>query len=153
MRCAIGRLLDKWLLDEDNLALWEDEAGMVPGDRRVLMSRFVALANEETLKNDKMRIGCFERTGMLMTLDGSDDDKIRPQGLTIPVVVPQGADPTADDDIDSFNFIADDEIDNRDGWDDDVDDGIREQDCGENVDEETDVIVEAQVEGEDSEDL
>ena len=115
------------------------------------MSRLVALANDETLKNDKMRIGCFERTGMLMTLDGSDDDKIRPQGLTIPVVVPQGADLTADDD--TFNRIADDEIDNRADWDDDVNDGIREQDCGENIDEEADVIVEARVEGENSEDL
>ena len=62
MRCAIGRLLDKWLLDEDNLALWEDEGGMVPGDRRVLMSKLVAKANEEVLRNDKMRIGCFVRT-------------------------------------------------------------------------------------------
>jgi DDE superfamily endonuclease len=77
MRCAIGRLLDKWLLDEDNLALWEDEAGMVPGDRRVLMSRLVALANDEVLKNDRMRIGCFQRTGMLMTLDGSDESVLR----------------------------------------------------------------------------
>lgn len=151
MRCAIGRLLDKWLLDEDNLALWEDEAGMVTGDRRVLMSRIVALANDEVLKNDKMRIGCFRRTGMLMTLDGSDDDMIRPQGLTIPVIVPQGADLTADDD--DFNRIAEDEIDNRNGWDDDVDDDIREQDCGEDVDEEADVIVEAQLEGENSGDI
>jgi DDE superfamily endonuclease len=151
MRCAIGRLLDKWLLDEDNLALWENEAGMVPGDRRVLMSRFVALANDEVLKNDKMRIGCFQRTGMLMTLDGSEDDKIRPQALTIPVVVPQGADLTVDDD--DFNTIGNDEIDNRDRWDDDVDDDIREQDCGENVNEEVDVIVEAQMEGENIDDI
>jgi hypothetical protein len=57
---------------------------------------------------------------MLMTRDGSDDDKIRPQGLTIPVVIPQGADLTADDD--DFNRIADEDIDNRNGWDDDVDD-------------------------------
>jgi hypothetical protein len=42
----------------------------------VLMSRLVALANDEALQNDKMRIGCFQRTGMLLTLDGSDDDKI-----------------------------------------------------------------------------
>jgi hypothetical protein len=141
MRCAIGRLLDKWLLDEDNLALWEDEAGMVPGDRRVLMSRLVALANDEVLKNEKMRIGCFQRTGMLMTLDGSDDDKIRPQGLTIPV------------DDDDFNTIADDEIDNRNGWDDDLDDDIREQDSGEDVDEEVNVIIEAQMEGENIADI
>jgi hypothetical protein len=77
MRCAIGHLLEKWrLLDEDNMALWEDETGVATGDRRVLMSKLVAEANKEVLENHKMRIGFFERTGMLMTLDGSDDDKI-----------------------------------------------------------------------------
>jgi DDE superfamily endonuclease len=146
MRCAIGRFLDKWLLDEDNLALWEDEKGMLAGDRRVLMSKLVALANDEVLKNDSVRIDCFQRTGMLMTLDGTDDDKIRPQGLTIPVVIPQGADLTADDD--SFNRISADEIDTQNGWNDDADDDIREQDTGESFDEESDVIVEAQVENE-----
>jgi hypothetical protein len=74
--------------------------------------------NDEVLKNDKMRIRYFQSTGMLMTLDGSKEDMIRPRGLTIPVIVPQGADLTADDD--DFNRIAEDEIDNRNGWDDDV---------------------------------
>jgi hypothetical protein len=49
--------------------------------------------------------------------------------------------------------IADDDIDNQNGWDDDVDDDIREQNCGGDVDEEVNVIVEAHVEGETSEDL
>jgi hypothetical protein len=65
MRCAIGHLFDKWLVDEQNMALWEDDAGMVPGYQQVLISTLVAQANEELLKNDKMRIGCFERAGML----------------------------------------------------------------------------------------
>ena len=49
---------------------------------------------------------------MLMTLDGSEDDKSQPQGLTVPVVVPQGADLTADDD-DDFNKFTADEINNQ----------------------------------------
>jgi hypothetical protein len=84
--------------------------------------------NKEVLENDKMRIGCFERTGMLMTLDGSDDDKIRPQGLTIPVVVPEGADLMHDDHDNNF------ENDSQCEWDDDVDDTIWEPDCGETFD-------------------
>jgi hypothetical protein len=55
-------------------------------------------------ENDKMRMGCFERTGMLMTLDGSDDDKIRPQGLTIPKVVLEGANLTNDDHDDNLTL-------------------------------------------------
>jgi hypothetical protein len=54
MRCTIGGLLDKWLLDEDNLALWEEERGVATGDRQVLLSMLVALTNDEALKNDKM---------------------------------------------------------------------------------------------------
>jgi hypothetical protein len=82
---------------------------------------------------------------MLMTLDGSDDDKIGPQGLTSPVVIPQGADLTADDD--DFTRISDEGFDNRKGWGDDVDDDIWEQNYGEDVDEEANVIVGAHVEG------
>jgi hypothetical protein len=66
------------------------------------------------------------------------------------VVKPQGADLTAGND--DFNRIADEDIDNRNGWD-DLDDDIREQNYGEDVDKEANVIVEAHVEGETSEDL
>lgn len=38
LRCAVGRLLDNWLIDEDNMALWEDEVGMTTAARRVLIS-------------------------------------------------------------------------------------------------------------------
>ena len=54
MRCAIGHCLDKWLMDEDTMALWEVEGGMIPQDRQALMSKLVATANKEVLKNDKM---------------------------------------------------------------------------------------------------
>ena len=34
-----------------------------------------------------MRVGSFIRTGCLMTADGSDDDKIKPQALTKKVII------------------------------------------------------------------
>jgi hypothetical protein len=87
MRAAIGRLLDDWLMNEDNMNKWEE--GMNAGERRILISNMVAMANKEVLQNDEMRVGCFTRTGMLLTLDGSDDDKIKPQGCTqLPIQVP-----------------------------------------------------------------
>jgi hypothetical protein len=82
LRCAIGRLLDQWLMDDENMEAWE--TSMSPAQRRVLMSKLVADATEEVLSNDDMRVGCFERTGMNMTKAPSidDDSKIRPQGFT-----------------------------------------------------------------------
>ena len=74
MRCSIGRLLDDWLMLEDNLRDWEE--GMTAAQRRVLITRLVSAANKEVLENDVMRVGCFKRTGCLLTLDGSDDDLI-----------------------------------------------------------------------------
>ncbi len=91
MRCAVGRLLNSWLMEEKNMEMWETEKGMTAAQRRILVSNLVSAANKEILKNDELRIGCFERTGMLLTLDGSDDDKIRPQGLSkkfLPIKVP-----------------------------------------------------------------
>ena len=80
IRCCIGRLLDEWLMTEEHLRDWEE--GMTAGQRRVLISKLVSAANKEVLENDTMRVGCFRRTGCLLTLDGTDDDLIRPQGLS-----------------------------------------------------------------------
>ena len=82
VRCSIGRQLDDWLMDSNNLEKWE--SAMTAGERRVLTSNFVARANKECLAEDDKRIGCFRRCGALLTLDGSDDDLIKPQGCTKP---------------------------------------------------------------------
>ena len=43
-----------------------------------------------TLKQ-KMRIGCFERTGCLIKLHPGDSDKlVKPQGLKLPFTIPGG---------------------------------------------------------------
>jgi len=90
LRCSVGRKLDEWLINADNLAKWEE--GMSAKERRVLIANIVAAAMTECLKMDDMRVGCFERTGVLVMLDGSDDEKIRPQGLSdhhLPMQIPE----------------------------------------------------------------
>jgi len=87
VRCAIGRLLDEWLMKSDNLEMWE--AGMTAGQCRVPISNN---ANEEALQNDSAGISCFHCCGVLLTTDGSEDGLIKPQGrtllsLTIPELV------------------------------------------------------------------
>ena len=42
IRCAVGRLLDRWLMDDENLASWEDEKGIV--NCRFLKSAFPVVA-------------------------------------------------------------------------------------------------------------
>jgi hypothetical protein len=115
----------------DNMALWEDEKDMVAGDRQVLISKLVSQANAETLMNDELWIGCFRRTGMLTTLDGSDDDKIKPQGLTCEFKIPEVLELSSNED-------SDDEIDTQTQWDADADDEINSGDENSNTD---DVVV------------
>ena len=75
IRCAIGHLLDEWLMADNNLEKWE-EGKLTASDRGVLMSNLVAKANDIALENDNMRVGCFIRTGGLMEFTKSDADKL-----------------------------------------------------------------------------
>lgn len=87
IRCAIGNLLDQWLLIEENMEKWEGR--MTASERRVLMSHIVAAATETVLKDDESRVGCFVRTGCLLEFTRSDnDDLIKPQGVVSKIVIP-----------------------------------------------------------------
>ena len=68
VRCAIGRCLDEWLMNSNNLSRWETK--ITATERRILISSFVSDAIKYVMNddNDKMRVGCFERTGCLITL-------------------------------------------------------------------------------------
>ena len=49
----------------------------------MLISTFVAAANNKVLEKDDARVICFRRCGILMMLERSDeDDLIKPQGGT-----------------------------------------------------------------------
>ena len=53
------------------------------------MTHLVAEANDLALMDDRMRVGCFKRTGLLMEYAKSKfDDDIKPQGVVSKIVVP-----------------------------------------------------------------
>jgi hypothetical protein len=145
LRCAIGRLLDLWLMDDENMEAWETD--MNPAQRRVLMSKIVAEATEEVLANEDMRVGCFERTGMLMTKTpvAEEDAKIRPQGFTKKVVI--DAANLDDNDVEfvnETNAVDNEEIES--GWTaDDMDINPGDETIGAN-----DIVVEEEVDGTDA---
>ena len=59
---------------------------MTSGERRTLTPTLVAAGNKKAMSddNDEMRIGCFERTGNLITMHPLDefDKKLKLQGMT-----------------------------------------------------------------------
>ena len=69
----------RWLEEDDNLELWHDKISAK--QRRVLMTKWTAEAWKELTADKLFFMKLFERTGCLITADGSDDDKIRSQAL------------------------------------------------------------------------
>ena len=83
VRIEIGNSLDLWLMDADNMERWESK--LTAGERRIISIGFVGQAMRKimTAKYDKLRVGCFERTGCLITLIANEeyDQKVSPQGM------------------------------------------------------------------------
>eukprot|EP01032_Pedospumella_encystans_P012576 gene12576-14542_t len=98
LKMLLGMIQDEWLDCPGNLDAWEGyvnaELKLTARMRRVLITHWVSKAwrilttdpkYKDTLKS------CFERTGALITADGTGDDKIRPI-VGLPYSIP----PTAD---------------------------------------------------------
>lgn len=79
LKTKIGEAMERWLEEDDNLELWHDKISAK--QRRVLMTKWTAEAWKELTADKLFFMKLFERTGCLITADGSDDDKIRPQAL------------------------------------------------------------------------
>ena len=72
-----------WLEDDDNLEKWEGsnpDNKLSAGDRRILMSEWVAVATARVNLRQKALWRYFERGGNGMSLDGSEDSRITPAG-------------------------------------------------------------------------
>ena len=67
-----------------------NEKKFTASERRVLISHWVGAACEKLLfpRYDALRLACFRNTGCLITANGVDDDRIKPQGLPDYVVPP-----------------------------------------------------------------
>ena len=80
MKKKIGLYLDEWLEDEENFDKWHRTISAK--ERRILMTKFVGQAWEELSEDySEMRRKFFQKIGCLMTADGTDDDKIQPEGF------------------------------------------------------------------------
>ena len=85
VRIAIGNTLYKWLMDEYNSESWKSK--LTTSVRSFLVNRWIIQAMRHVMSNEmeKMRIGCFERTGCLITMltTQKHDAKIKPQGMLL----------------------------------------------------------------------
>jgi len=71
----IGVQLAQWMENETNLEKWET-GSITASDRRILLTHWVAEAVATVNKNHTTLTKYWERTGCLLTADGSRDDRI-----------------------------------------------------------------------------
>ena len=84
LKTLINHQFTTWLEGESNADRWYGNSqGFTARERRYLISHWAGSAYEE-LVSDKYKDFWwrqFEKTGCLITADGSEDDKINPEGL------------------------------------------------------------------------
>ena len=79
MKTKIGEAMERWLEEDENLEMWHDK--LSAKKRRILMTKWTAAAWKELSADQLLFKRLFQKTGCLITADGSDDSSIRPQGL------------------------------------------------------------------------
>ena len=84
LKVLIGQAQHAWHDDDQNADLWYgQEKRFTAKDRRILITHLAGNAYNKliTPQYDDFRWRLFEKTGLLMTADGSADDKVWPEGL------------------------------------------------------------------------
>ena len=79
-KVLVGKSLDAWLLNGDNVERWESNK-LTASDRRVLITHWVEEAAKQIDSDIRYRRRLFEKTGLEMTADGSDDNLINLEGI------------------------------------------------------------------------
>ena len=75
MKRLIGEQLDEYLEDDENLEAWCGES-YSGSKRRIMITKWVGTAWSKMSKYRVYRQRLFEKTGLLMTADGSGDKLI-----------------------------------------------------------------------------
>ena len=83
LNVEVGRQLDIWLGQADNLEKWESNK-LTASDRRVLITQWVGPAMDIVDNRPDYRFRLFGKCGMAMTVDGSGDERITLEGLNKP---------------------------------------------------------------------
>ena len=89
MKKLTAQAQNRWLEEDDietgipNIDRW-NEKKLSCSERRILITEWVGNAVDALNHSnyDNFRWRCFEKTGILITADGSEDEKIQPEGLT-----------------------------------------------------------------------
>ena len=84
VKVLIGQAQRQWLEDDANSELWYGhERGLTAKDRRVLITHWAGEAWNKFVSEeyDSFRLKAWQKTGCLMTADGTDDDLVKPEGL------------------------------------------------------------------------
>ena len=79
-KVLVGKSLGAWLLNGDNVERWESNK-LTASDRRVLITQWVGEAAKQIDSDIRCRRRLFEKTGLAMTADGSDDNLINLEGV------------------------------------------------------------------------
>ena len=84
----MSKQLEKWMEVDDNLDQWEN-GSISASDKRILITRFLGCAWEELFSSPHYHPrSYFERTGCLLTVDGSGDELVKIKGVNINYTVP-----------------------------------------------------------------
>ena len=101
LKVLINQQFTDWLDSDDNADRWYGNTEPFPAkERRILISHWAGESYKKLLsqKYDAFRRRMFEKTGCLITADGTDDEKITPEGISSYKVAP----PSMIDAISSF---------------------------------------------------
>jgi hypothetical protein len=85
LKVLTGKVQQNWLEMDENIEQWSGntDTNYTAMERRILITQWVgeAYIQLQDTKYQTFRWRCFERTGCLITADGSDDDKIKPEDM------------------------------------------------------------------------
>lgn len=79
----MGHLQVEWLDIEENLESWE--MGLTASERRILLTKWAADSYQLLIKKEDTIKRWFEKGGLLITTNGSNDEKITPENLNYEV--------------------------------------------------------------------
>ena len=84
LKTLINQEFFNWLHDEDNVEKWYGaESHITASEKRILITKWAGNPYRQLNRPsyEKFRWRLFEKTGCLITANGSEDDKINPEGL------------------------------------------------------------------------